>query len=436
MSVNARIECGSLTFESSGVLRAATKQKKRLLVLELEAHLLDALVKLENFSELLGNLAETLHDVHTPLVLACAVLRQDKCEHDHADELGSVGFGGGDTDLGTGVDVDTTVGHEGDAGADNVDDTNGEGTALQAVAESHERVGSLTRLGDEDASVVTEDGSLTIEEVRGKLDGDGDLSQLLKSTTNSHARVVGGTTSNEDQTSAAPDGADVLPKSTESHGLLLGVQATTHSVDDRLGLLKDLLLHEVVEAALHDLLELNLDGLDGADVAGAVSLGQTVNVELALVNVSNVIILEVEDLLGVLNNGRRVGGEEELGRLGHAVVGQESARLRAVEKRLVGGKAGNGEEVVALLDSHILAGLLGGESVTALTELNIDEVDLHFLDAECRFRHARGQAQKIDRFTARNRGCSHPCAHPIRRPEAREARDGETLGGVTWMASA
>ena len=259
--------------ESGSVLRATAEEEKRLLVFELEAHLLDALVELEDLPELLGDLGKTLHDFQTLLSLACTVLRQSKSEHDHANKLRSVSLGGGDTDLGTGVDVDTAVGHERDAGADNVDNTNSQGATLQAVAESHEGVGSLTGLGDEDAGVVTEDGSLTVEEVGSQLDGDGDLSQILESTTNSHARVVGSTASDENQASATPDGADVLPKTTEGHGLLLGVQATTHSVDDRLGLLEDLLLHEVVEAALHDLLELNLDGLDGTDVAGAVSLG-------------------------------------------------------------------------------------------------------------------------------------------------------------------
>lgn len=56
------------------MLGATAKEKKRLLVLELEAHLLDALVKLEDFPELLRNLAQALHDVHAPLELACAVL--------------------------------------------------------------------------------------------------------------------------------------------------------------------------------------------------------------------------------------------------------------------------------------------------------------------------------------------------------------------------
>lgn len=365
--------------ESGSVLRATAKEEKRLLVLELEAHLLDALVELEDLPELLGDLGKTVHDFQTLLSLACTVLRQSKSEHDHADKLRSVGLGGGDTDLGTGVDVDTAVGHEGDAGADNVDNTDGQGATLQAVAESHEGVGGLTGLGDEDAGVVTEDRSLTIEEVGGQLDRDRDLSQVLESTANSHARVVGGTASDEDQTSAAPDGADVLAKSTEGDGLLLCVQATTHSVDNRLGLLEDLLLHEVVEATLHDLLELDLDGLDSTDIASAVGLGQTVDVELTLVDVGNVIILEVEDLLGVLDDGRGVGREEELGGLGHAVVGQEGTGLRTVEERLVGGEAGDGKKVVASLEGNVVAGGLSREGLAVLSVLDIDEVNLHLL---------------------------------------------------------
>ena len=70
----AKICKSDLTLKSSGVLGATAKQKKRLLVLELEAHLLDALVELEDLLELLGNLAQALHDVHAPLELACAVL--------------------------------------------------------------------------------------------------------------------------------------------------------------------------------------------------------------------------------------------------------------------------------------------------------------------------------------------------------------------------
>lgn len=363
------------TLEGSGVLGTTTKKEERLLVLELDAHVLDLLVELKDLLELLRDLAKTLHDGLAAGVLGSTILAERKRKHDHADELRSVCLGGGNTDLGTGVNVDTTVGHHGDGRTDNVDNTNGQGTTLQAVTESHEGVSSLTRLGDEDAGVVTEDRCLSVEEIRGKLDGDGDLSQLLEDTTDSHARVVRGTASDENDSAATADGGDVLLKTTKVDSLVLEVKATTHSVDNRLGLLENLLLHEVVELALHDLLELDLDGLDGANVRSASLLSETVNVELSIVDVSNIVILEVENLLGVLDNGRWVGREEELNGLRLVVVGEESTRLRAVEQALIWGSK---EAVARLLEGDVLGGLLGRER-TILTELDIDEINLHFL---------------------------------------------------------
>lgn len=137
----------------------------------------------------------------------------------------------------------------------------------------------------------------------------------------------------------------------------------------------------MVELALHDLLKLELKSLDGADVRATIGLLETVNVQGTLVNVGNVVILEVHDLLGVLDNGRRVRREEELSGHGHAIVGHESTRLRAVEERLVGGTekaAAGGEEVGGvLLESHVLGSGLSGESGVLVRVLNVDEVNLH-----------------------------------------------------------
>ena len=363
------------TLKGGGVLRATAEEKKGLLVLEAFAELLDGFIKLECLLELIRDLCETHHDLLTPLLLGSTVLRKGQSEHDHADELGCVGLGGGDTDLGTGVDVNTAVGEERDGGTDVVDNTDGQGATLQAVAESHQGVSSLTRLGDEHAGVVTEDGSLAIQEVRGQLDSDGDLSQLLENTTDSHAGVVRGTASNEDDPAAAADCGKVLAETTKGDGLVLGIETTTHGVDNRLGLLENLLLHEVVEAALHDLLKLDLQSLNSTNVGGTVVLVQAVNVQRALVDVRNVVVLEVQDLLGVLDDGGWVGGKEELGGHGSAIVGEESARLRAVQKGLVRGS----EEVVGLLQSNVVGGALGGEGGVLVVVLDIDEVDLHLL---------------------------------------------------------
>lgn len=46
--------------------------------------------------------------------------------------------------------------------------------------------------------------------------------------------------------------------------MIVKVDATTHGVYDGVGLLVDLLLHEVVELALHDLGDFDLKGFDRA----------------------------------------------------------------------------------------------------------------------------------------------------------------------------
>jgi hypothetical protein len=367
------------TLESSGELATTAEKEERLLVLEVLAELLDGGVKLKDMLNLSRDVGKTLHNLLTTSLLGGTVLAQGQSEHDHGNELGGVSLGRGDTDLRTGVDVDTTVSEERDGGTDNVDDTNGQGTTLQAVAESHEGVSSLTRLRDEDTGVITEDRGLSIKEIGSQLNGDGDLSELLEDTTDSHARVVRCTASNEYDAAASANGGDVRTETTKGDGLVGNVETATHGVDNGLGLLENLLLHEVVKLALHDLLELKLEGLDGSDVGAAIGLLEAVDVEGALVDVSNVIILKVHDLLGVLDNSRGVGGEEELSGHGHAIIGHESTRLRSVKEGLVGGteKARVGSEKVVLLDGDILGSSLGGEGGILVRVLNIDEVNLH-----------------------------------------------------------
>lgn len=198
------------TLKGGGELATTAKQQQGLLILEnLLAQVLDGLVKLENVLDLGRDVAKTLDDLLSANLLGSPVLAKGEGKHDHGNELGGVGLGGGNTDFGTSVDVDTAVGEEGDGRTDNVDDTDGESTALQAVAESHQGISSLTRLRNEDASVVSEDGSLTIKEIRGQLDRDGNLGKLLKDTTDSHARVVAGTAGNEDDSAASSNGGDV-----------------------------------------------------------------------------------------------------------------------------------------------------------------------------------------------------------------------------------
>jgi hypothetical protein len=121
------------------------------------------------------------------------------------------------------------------------------------------------------------------------------------------------------------------------------VDSSSHSVDDGFGLLVDFLLHEVVVLSLHDLGELDLEMLNSSDRRETVVSSKSVNVEFwisaeaslkrlrrtSFGDVGNIVILEVEDSFGVLDNGTGVGSDKELDRLGHTVFRHEGSGLRS-----------------------------------------------------------------------------------------------------------
>lgn len=226
------------------------------------------------------------------------------------------------TDLRSSVNVDTTVGLTRNGRADSVHDTNTKSAPLQAVAQRENRVGSLTTLTHKHTHVIPEDRRLPIEEVRRKFNGDRDLGEFFEDGAGGDGGVITRTASTKDNSPATTDDRQVRAETTQSDDVLVKVDTTTHGVDDRLGLLVDLLLHEVVELALHDLGKLDLEGFDGTrrrDL-GAVRAAQTVDVEFTLGNVGDVVVLEVQDTLGVLDDGGSIGGDEEFDGKRHAIL--------------------------------------------------------------------------------------------------------------------
>lgn len=60
-------------------------------------------------------------------------------------------------------------------------------------------------------------------------------------------------------------------------------------------------------------------------------------------DVCDIVILQVQDLLGVLDDGRRIGSHKVLDRLGHSILGEESPGLGSPHLR-VGTSRGRGKE--------------------------------------------------------------------------------------------
>ncbi|KAI3475145.1 hypothetical protein L1887_63506 [Cichorium endivia] len=368
------------TLEAGGVLVASAHDEQRALLGErVVGERLERLVLCEDALDLGGEGVEAVDDGVPALGHRGPVLAQLDGHHDESNVLRCVGLGGGDADLGAGVDVDTAVSLARHGGADGVDDAETEGAALEAVAEREDGVGGLTGLRDKDADVVTEDGRLAVEEVRGELDRDGDLGELLKDGTGGEARVVRGAAGGHDDSAAAADGVEEGGEAAELDLALVKVDAATHGVDDGLGLLVDLLLHKVVEGALHDLCQLHLERLDGAHGAEAVVPAEAVDVELALGDVGHVVVLEVEDALGVLDDSRGVRGDKVLDGLGQAVLGEEGAGLGAEELVVgVGHREGAGARGVAAGRGEE-AGVAETALLDGTAELDVDKVDLELL---------------------------------------------------------
>jgi len=93
--------------------------------------------------------------------------------------------------------------------------------------------------------------------------------------------VVRGTASDKHHSSTPSNDTEVSLETSESDGVSIKVDTTSHRVDDRFGLFVNLFLHEMVELSLHDRGEFNFEGFDGTDGgSSAIVAAETVNVEL------------------------------------------------------------------------------------------------------------------------------------------------------------
>lgn len=319
-------------FQACGVLVATPHDQQALLVEEsILDELLKSLVGVEHLLDLLGEDLELVDDLVAAVGHADAILAELDGHHQQGEELGGVGLGGGHSDLGPSVDVDTALGFAGNGGSDGVGDAEAKSPALQAVAHGQDGVGSFAGLRNKHANIVTEDGGLAIQEIRRELSTDGDLGELFEDGPGGNARVVAGAAGNKHHAAATTQSRQMGLESTQSHLVGVEVDTATHGVDDTLGLLVNFLLHEVVKVALHDGGQLDLKRLDGAGGRGMFVATQAVDVKLTIFNMSDIVVFEVENALGVFHDGRGVGGEKVLHWLGETVLRQESTRLAAAE---------------------------------------------------------------------------------------------------------
>lgn len=131
----------------------------------------------------------------------------------------------------------------------------------------------------------------------------------------------------------------------------------------------------MIKFALHDFLKLQLNCLDSAHVRGTIILCETVDIQLAFMDMGDIVVFEIKNFLRVLNDRRGIRRKEKLCWLGDAIILKKRTRLRPVQKGFIrwSQKPGSG-----LLDSYVLRSLLSGKR-SIFRILHVDEVHLHLL---------------------------------------------------------
>lgn len=154
------------SLETGGELVASAHDQQRLFLCErLLGQLLQSLVLHQDGLDLSGNVVQSVDNLLSALLLGNGVIRKLESHHDESDVLRGVSLGGGDTNLGTGVDVDTGMTLTRQGRTDSVDDTQTQCTPLQTVSHGQNGVGSFSRLRDKDGDIVSKNRGLSVEEV-------------------------------------------------------------------------------------------------------------------------------------------------------------------------------------------------------------------------------------------------------------------------------
>ena len=170
----------------------------------------------------------------------------EQCEN---GELGGEGFGGGDTDFGTGVHVGSAVAFTGNRAGHVVADSERAVAFSLAFPQGGEGVGGFSALADDKDERVAVHRQVAVAEFAGELTFDGDVGERLDDVFPGERGVECGATADEhDPINGAEFGIRHF-EATELCGGFLGGEPSAHGIAHRVRLFENFLEHEVREAA-------------------------------------------------------------------------------------------------------------------------------------------------------------------------------------------
>ena len=351
--------------EAERVVEVAADEEDALVVEVLRGVLLNVLAMAERFLHLVGQERKLTHRVGVFLLLHRAEdLGEAEADHIQHGELRGIRLGGGDGDLGACPGVEHVVALAGDGRADHVDDGEDVRAALFRLAQRRHGVERFAGLADDDDERLIVHDGIAVAELARQRDLNIAAQQVLQIVLADHADVVARAAGDDEDAVKAPN---FLRRELEivEHDLA-AAQTRRDGVAQGVGLLHDLLEHEVRIAALLRRADLPLDVVmllfDGL-------LHGVVELDAAAGEHGDLAVVHIHHVARVLDDGGRVA-REEAAALAEA---EQQRRVLARGDDAVGTIGAEHTERVGALDAaqHAAHGL---EEVAALVVVELEQL--------------------------------------------------------------
>ena len=174
-----------------------------------------------------------------------------------------------------------------------------------ALPQGSQRIGGLAALADDDGEGILLQDGITIAELAGHIHLHRQAGQALEHIPCRHAHVVGGAAADDIQTADGADGVLIQGDLGQVDAAVL--DAGRKGIPHRCGLLVDLLHHEMLIAAFFGCFGIPLDG--GGRLFDALLI-DVVELNVVRRHADDLLIVNVVDRAGVLEQGRNVGGDQ------------------------------------------------------------------------------------------------------------------------------
>ena len=274
--------------------------------------------------------------------------------HGEHGDLACECLGAGHADFRTGVQVDAAIACTCNRRTDTVTDGECGCAFLLGFAESGERICSFAGLADGNDESTRLDNRVSVAEFRSVFDFDRDASQVFDHVFTDHACIVARAAGGDDDAVDVSEFLDVRVEASELCVAFGGEQTTAHGIAQYFGLFENFLEHEVRESALGDCIGVEFHVLDFAlhFVAAHVHDGIA-----AILDLDNVVVIEVNDFLCVVDDGRNVTGEVEITVVSDTQNERTSATGANQNVRLIAADDAKTESTFNLLESLEYGGL-------------------------------------------------------------------------------